>query len=255
MTQFRPCIDLHNGQVKQIVGGTLNDEGAETNFISEESAEHYAALYKKNDLTGGHVIALGPGNKEAALLALGTWQGGLQFGGGINPENASEFLDAGASHVIVTSYLFDDGKFSWEKLESMENAVGKNRLVLDLSCRRVGHSWMIATNRWQTVTEVPVNKDTLDKLSDHCSEFLIHAADVEGLQAGIDAELVTMIGQNAPIPVTYAGGAKSLDDLKKVEALSGGKVDLTIGSALDIFGGKGVTLRQCINWNHQSKNN
>lgn len=251
MTLFRPCIDLHQGQVKQIVGGSLNDDGADTNFVSSHDAAHYAALYRDNTLLGGHVIALGPGNKEQALLALRTWPGGLQFGGGVNVDNAREFLDAGASHVIVTSYLFDGGEFSWEKLEAIKAITGTERLILDLSCRRTEGGWHIATDRWQTITATELTPENLKKLSQHCAEFLIHAADVEGLQGGIDEELVSLLGEHCDIPVTYAGGARSLDDLKRVHELSNGKVDLTIGSALDIFGGSGVTLDECIEWNNQ----
>lgn len=251
MTQFRPCIDLHQGQVKQIVGGSLNDQGADTNFVSEYSSRYYAELYRKHQLTGGHVIALGPGNQEAALEALAAWPDGLQFGGGVNADNAASYLDAGASHVIVTSYLFEGGEFSWERLEAVKAVTGKERLILDLSCRRTESGWNIATDRWQTVTGLAVNEQTLQELSSHCAEFLIHAADVEGLQAGIDEDLVRLLGEACPIPVTYAGGARSLEDLKRVDELSGGKVDLTIGSALDIFGGSGVTLEECIEWNNQ----
>lgn len=251
MTQFRPCIDLHQGQVKQIVGGSLNDKGADTNFVSEYSSRYYAELYRKHQLNGGHVIALGPGNQEAALEALAAWPDGLQFGGGVNADNAASYLDAGASHVIVTSYLFEGGEFSWERLEAVKAVTGKERLILDLSCRRTESGWNIATDRWQTVTELAVNEQTLQELSSHCAEFLIHAADVEGLQAGIDEDLVRLLGEACPIPVTYAGGARSLEDLKRVDELSGGKVDLTIGSALDIFGGSGVTLKECIEWNNQ----
>lgn len=252
MTQFRPCIDLHQGKVKQIVGGSLNDEGADTNYVSPYDAAYYAELYRDNNLQGGHVIALGPGNKEEALKALAAWPQGLQFGGGVNQSNAAEFLQAGASHVIVTSYLFDQGQFSWERLEQIKKETGKDRLILDLSCRRTPNGWQIATDRWQTITETRVDKDTLTELASHCDEFLIHAADVEGLQAGIDQDLVTLLGQQCSIPVTYAGGARSLDDLKLVHELSKGKVDLTIGSALDIFGGKGVTLDECLQWNKQN---
>lgn len=253
MTQFRPCIDLHQGQVKQIVGGSLNDQGADTNFVSEYSSRYYAELYRKHQLQGGHVIALGPGNQQAALDALSAWPGGLQFGGGVNADNAAAYLDAGASHVIVTSYLFEGGQFSWERLGAIKAVTGKERLILDLSCRRTESGWNIATDRWQTVTELAVNEQTLEELSSHCAEFLIHAADVEGLQAGIDEDLVRLLGQACPIPVTYAGGARSLDDLKRVHELSDGKVDLTIGSALDIFGGKGVTLDECIQWNRAER--
>lgn len=252
MTQFRPCIDLHQGQVKQIVGGSLNDQGADTNFVSAHDAAYYARLYRQHDLTGGHVIALGPGNKEQALSALSAWPNGLQFGGGVNDENAAEYLSAGASHVIVTSFLFEGGQFSWERLEQIKAEAGVERLVLDLSCRRSGDGWNIATDRWQTVTDTKVDAATLHELGKHCSEFLIHAADVEGLQGGIDEELAAMLGEHCTIPVTYAGGARSIEDLELVDRLSNGNVDLTIGSALDIFGGSGVTLERCIEWNRQA---
>jgi phosphoribosylformimino-5-aminoimidazole carboxamide ribotide isomerase len=249
LTQFRPCIDLHQGQVKQIVGGSLNDSGAATNFISPHDAAYYAELYRQKSLTGGHVIALGPGNQEQALKALAAWPGGLQFGGGVNNENAAAYLNAGASHVIVTSYLFENGQFSWERLKQIKAEVGVDRLVLDLSCRKTVAGWRIATDRWQTVTELAITPEALSELAQHCAEFLIHAADVEGLQGGIDQALVELLGSHCPIPVTYAGGARSLEDLQQVEQLSAGKVDLTIGSALDIFGGQGITLDQCVIWN------
>lgn len=253
MTQFRPCIDLHQGKVKQIVGGSLNEDGAETNYISPYDAEYYANLYLHNKLRGGHVIALGAGNKEQALKALEAWPQGLQFGGGVNGNNATEYLKAGASHVIVTSFLFEDGEFSWSRLEQIKAITGKDRLVLDLSCRKVNNGWYIATDRWQTVTGTVVDASTLKELSQHCAEFLIHAADVEGLQAGIDEDLVVLLGQHCQIPITYAGGARSLADLERLKELSQGRVDLTIGSALDIFGGKGVTLDECIEWNDKNR--
>ncbi|GAA6134309.1 hypothetical protein NBRC116188_10980 [Oceaniserpentilla sp. 4NH20-0058] len=253
MTLFRPCIDLHNGQVKQIVGGTLNDLGAKTNFVSSYDSAYYADLYHKHHLTGGHVIALGPDNETAVLAALKAWPNGLQFGGGVNQSNAEHYLSAGASHVIVTSALFDNGEFSFNKLKDIKVETGKDRLVLDLSCRRTASGWNIATNRWQTVTQTQITPSTLHELAEHCAEFLIHAADVEGLQAGIDEDLVSFLGEHCPIPVTYAGGARSIDDLKLVEKLSKGNVDLTIGSALDIFGGSGVTLKQCTDWNQDKE--
>lgn len=249
MTYFRPCIDLHQGKVKQIVGGSLNDSGATTNFVSEHDSSYYAKLYQQHQLTGGHVIALGPNNEEQALAALSTYPKGLQYGGGVNPQNAKRYIDAGASHVIVTSFLFEQKSFSWKRLAEIENTVGKQQLVLDLSCRRTNQGWNIATDRWQTVTDTQITPELLAKLADHCDEFLIHAADVEGLQAGIDEELVAFLGNHSPIPTTYAGGARNLNDLDKVKALSQGKVDLTIGSALDIFGGKHCTLEECTNWN------
>ena len=252
MTQFRPCIDLHQGKVKQIVGGSLNDQGADTNFVSDFDAAYYASLYRQHALKGGHVIALGPGNKEEALKALAAWPQGLQFGGGVNEINASDFLEAGASHLIVTSYIFEKGELSLDRIEKIKRETGKDRLVLDLSCRRTDSGWNIATDRWQTITNTQITKETLTELAGHCDEFLIHAADVEGLQAGIDQDLVELLGQISSIPVTYAGGARSLEDLKLVHQLSSGQVDLTIGSALDIFGGSGVTLAECIAWNKGS---
>lgn len=249
MTKFRPCIDLHQGKVKQIVGGSLNNDGAKENFVSHYDAAYYANLYQEHDLTGGHVIALGAGNTDEALNALRAFPQGLQFGGGVTPENAHTYLNAGAAKVIVTSYLFEHDDFSWERLAKIKQETGKERLVLDLSCRRTEDGWYIATNRWQTITSMQVNQANLVELASHCDEFLIHAADVEGLQAGIDKELVSLLGQHSSIPTTYAGGARNLSDLEEVHVLSNGKVDLTIGSALDIFGGTGITLEECIRWN------
>lgn len=252
MTQFRPCIDLHAGKVKQIVGGSLTDTGATTNFVSEREADFYARLYQNHNLAGGHVIGLGPGNEQQAKLALSAWPGGLQYGGGITPTNATEYLDAGASHIIVTSYLFDGPQFSFAKLANLVSEVGKDRLVIDLSCRRTDLGWNIATNRWQTVTETRITPELIEQLSNSCSEFLIHAADVEGLQKGIDTDLVAFLGTHCPIAVTYAGGATGLADLELVKKLSNSKVDLTIGSALDIFGGNSVSLKECVLWNQNN---
>ena len=251
MTAFRPCIDLHQGQVKQIVGGSLTDDGADTNFVSQYDATYYAELYRQHNLTGGHVIALGPNNQQQVINALAAYPNGLQFGGGVNLENASSYLAAGASHIIVTSYLFDQDEFSWARLEAIKAEVGAQHLVLDLSCRKTDQGWMIATDRWQTITNTAVNAETISELENHCAEFLVHAADVEGLQGGIDKELVRLLGESCTLPCTYAGGARSLQDLALVESLSNGAVDLTIGSALDIFGGTGVTIEQCINWNNR----
>ena len=253
MTIFRPCIDIHEGQVKQIVGGSLNDQGAKTNFVSQKNAAWYAELYQQHQLKGGHVISLGKGNQEQAMLALQAWPQGLQYGGGVTLENAASYLEAGASHIIVTSWLFEDNAFSWQRLEALVKEVGKDRLVLDLSCRKVEDSWFIATNRWQTVTNTEVSAENLLKLSQYCDEFLIHAADVEGLQAGIDGQLVSFLATNSPIAMTYAGGARNIKDLEEVKSLSQGQVDLTIGSALDIFGGDGISLEACIAFNQQQK--
>ncbi|MDF1850482.1 MAG: phosphoribosylformimino-5-aminoimidazole carboxamide ribotide isomerase [Verrucomicrobiales bacterium] len=253
-TRFRPCIDLHEGQVKQIVGGTLNsDESAlETNHISDKAPEYFAELYAQDKLEGGHVIQLGPGNEEAAKNALAAYPNGLQLGGGIRPENAASWIEAGASHVIATSCLFDsEGRFQPDQLKRLVEAVGSDRLVIDLSCRRVDEGWVVAMNRWQTLTNVPVSHDTLDSLASSCAEFLIHAADVEGKCGGIDEELVKLLGDWGRVPLTYAGGASSLSDLELVDRLSRGHVDLTIGSALDIFGGRGVSYADCVRFNRR----
>jgi len=248
---FRPCIDLHEGKVKQIVGGTLGSDSAtlRTNFVSERSSVWYAELYQRDGLKGGHVIMLGPGNETAARAALRTYPGGLQIGGGINLDNAQDFLDDGASHVIVTSWVFREGRLDWDRLNALSNAIGKQRLVLDLSCRRRGDNYFVVTDRWQKFTEMAISRETLDRLARECAEFLIHAVDVEGLCQGIDAELVTKLGEWSPIPTTYAGGAKSLTDLEEVTRLGKGRIDLTIGSALDIFGGSGVRYEDAVEFN------
>ena len=251
-TRFRPCIDLHDGKVKQIVGGTLdsNTGTLETNFVSDRDASWYAQLYANDELTGGHVIKLGPGNDVAARSALEAYSGGLQIGGGITPENAAEWLGQGASHVIATSCLFDsEGNFLPAQLDSLVAETGADRLVIDLSCRKTEDGWTVAMNRWQTLTDLNVNAGTLDSLAGSCAEFLIHAADVEGKCGGIDSDLVAFLGSWGKIPITYAGGASSLDDLSLVADLSGGAIDLTIGSALDIFGGSGVCYSDCVAYN------
>ncbi|HWB05302.1 MAG TPA: phosphoribosylformimino-5-aminoimidazole carboxamide ribotide isomerase [Verrucomicrobiales bacterium] len=253
MSRFRPCIDLHEGRVKQIVGGTLTDDAAalRTNFVSAQPPEYFATLYRRDALTGGHVIMLGPGNTEAARSALAAWPGGMQIGGGITAHNATEWLDAGASHVIVTSWLFDaQGTFLPDRLTAMEDAAGRDRLVIDLSCRRdAGGGWTVCMNRWQTRTSLKVTPQTLDSLAGHCAEFLIHAADVEGRCEGMDEELLGLLGKWRGLPVTYAGGARSLADLQLAGDVTGGAVDVTIGSALDIFGGTGVRYSECVAWN------
>lgn len=250
MTLFRPCIDIHQGKVKQIVGGTLSDaETPLTHFTSEKSPDYYADLYKRDGLTGGHVVMLGKGNGEAAKKALAAYPGGLQIGGGIRPENAREFLDAGASHVIVTSWIFDGEHLDMEKVKILERTVGKKRLVLDLSCRKMETGWNVATNRWQTVTDSEVTEELLEMLSGYCDEFLVHAADVEGLEKGMDEDLIRFLAQKSPLPVTYAGGAKSVDDLARCRDISQGRVNLTIGSSLDIFGGTGTRYADCVAFN------
>ena len=248
---FRPCIDLHEGRVKQIVGGSLSDSGAglRTNFVSERPPNWYAELYRKDNLRGGHVIMLGPGNDVAAREALAAWPGGLQIGGGINTSNAKNWLDAGASHVIVTSWVFREGRLDWERLRTLITQIGKDRLVLDLSCRKRGSEYFVVTDRWQKFTEMRVTHETVQDLSNYCAEFLVHAVDVEGLCQGIDAELVKNLAGWTPIPTTYAGGARSIDDLKLVTELSRNRVDLTIGSALDIFGGMGIRYQDAVEFN------
>ncbi len=236
--KFRPCIDLHNGKVKQIVGSTLTDETEpQTNFISPHPPEWFARRYREDGLQGGHIIKLGSGNDEAARQALAAWPGGLQIGGGITPENAAEWLDAGASHIIVTSYLFQDGAFSSERLQELVKAVGKDRIVLDLSCRRRGSTYFIVTDRWQTFTQTPVHPETLQTLARSCAEFLIHGVDVEGKQQGIDIDLLQLLADHTPLPTTYAGGIRSLEDLELIRTVGRDRIDATVGSALDLFGG------------------
>jgi phosphoribosylformimino-5-aminoimidazole carboxamide ribotide isomerase len=248
---FRPCIDLHGGNVKQIVGGTLASDptALRTNFVSEQPASWYAELYKRDGLKGGHVIMLGLGNEAAARSALAAYPGGLQVGGGVNLENASAWLEAGASHVIVTSWVFRDGRLDLERLQELGEAIGKSRLVLDLSCRQKGSEYFVVTDRWQKFTDLAITRETLDSLGKFCAEFLVHAVDVEGLCQGIDQELVAKLAEWTPIPTTYAGGARSLQDLEIVTRLGKGKIDLTIGSALDIFGGTGVRYEDVVAFN------
>ena len=250
---FRPCIDLHEGRVKQIVGGTLGDDPARlrTNFVSERSAAWYAELYQRDGLKGGHVIMLGPGNEEAAREALRVYPGGLHVGGGISLDNAPGWLEAGASHVIVTSWVFRDGRLDSERLRSLADKIGKRRLVLDLSCRKRGPDYFVVTDRWQKFTELTLSRQSLEQLAGSCDEFLIHAADVEGLCRGIDSELVEKLAEWTPIPTTYAGGAKSVADLEEVTRVGQGRIDLTIGSALDIFGGTGVKYADAVAFNRR----
>jgi phosphoribosylformimino-5-aminoimidazole carboxamide ribotide isomerase len=253
MTKFRPCIDLHQGKVKQIVGGTLRDDGPgpRENFVASAGAGEFAAKFRADALTGGHIIKLGPGNDEAAREALSAWPGGMQIGGGIHADNAGEWLDAGASHVIVTSWLFENARFSEERLSRLVETTGAQRLVIDLSCRRTAHGWTVAMDRWQTLTDLDVTPGILDRLAPACAEFLIHAADVEGLCRGIDADLVAMLGAWGGCPITYAGGAATMADVEQVQELSGGKVDLTVGSALDLFGGSGIRYDELVAWNRR----
>ena len=241
--------------MKQIVGGSLSDSGAglRTNFVSEKSAAWFAQLYRRDELAGGHIILLGPGNDAAARGALAAFPGGLQLGGGVNPDNARGWLDAGASHVIVTSWVFREGRVDWERLAALVKGIGRERLVLDLSCRRRDGGYFVVTDRWQKFTAEKISRELLEKLAASCAEFLVHAADVEGLCRGIDTELVSKLGAWSPRPATYAGGAKSLADLAEVTRLGRGRVDLTIGSALDIFGGAGVKYEEAVAFNRRER--
>ena len=244
--RFRPCIDIHNGRVKQIVGGSLTDAGdrAKENFVSEMDAAWYADLYRSHGLTGGHVILLNAKDspyyeqtKSQALSALREWPGGLMIGGGISADNAGEFLNAGASHVIVTSWVFRDGHIRYDRIRTLRETVGKEHLVLDLSCRKRDGKYFVVTDRWQKFTEEEVTADLLSRLQESCDEFLIHAVDVEGKAKGIEEALVELLADACGIPATYAGGVGSYEDVRKLRDLGKGKVDVTIGSALDLFGG------------------
>lgn len=253
--RFRPCIDLRAGRVVQIVGSTLRDDdpqGSVTNFESERPSSYFAELYRRDNLPGGHVIALGPGNREAGLAALRTYPGGMHMGGGITPENAVEYLDAGASHVIVTSYIFRDGALDESRLAELVQAVGREQLVLDLSCRWRDDNYWVVSDRWQRFTTLAVTAETLEQLASSCAEFLVHGVDVEGKRMGIEDELVERLGEWSPLPVTYAGGVTAFSDLERVKALGRGRVDLTIGSALDLFGGT-VRYQDVVAWQRQQE--
>lgn len=245
--EFRPCIDIHNGKVKQIIGGSLVDTGnqAEENFVSEQDAGFFAHLYKETGICGGHIILLNAKDSEfyeatkaQALLALREYPKGLQIGGGITAENAEEFLHAGASHVIVTSYVFCNGKIEYDNLRHLCQTVGKERLVLDLSCRKKGDDYYIVTDRWQKFTDERMNIELLDALCEYCDEFLVHAVDVEGKASGIEEPLVELLGSWGKLPVTYAGGVRNFEDLERLKTLGRNKLNVTIGSALDLFGGE-----------------
>lgn len=244
--KFRPCIDIHNGKVKQIVGSSLLDKNnqAKENFVSEQDAAYYASFYKKDNIKGGHIILLNPVGSEyyeadciQAKKALDEYPGGLQIGGGITSKNAADLLQMGASHVIVTSFVFKDGKIHYDNLEDLVNTIGKDKLVLDLSCRKKDGEYYIVTDRWQKFTNVKITKETLDNLSKYCDEFLIHAVDVEGKASGIEEELAELLGNWNGIPITYAGGVGSYEDLEVLRKLGKDRLDVTIGSALDLFGG------------------
>ncbi len=243
--EFRPCIDIHNGAVKQLVGGSLSDSlGATENFVSEQPASYYADLYRRNNLIGGHIILLDKTDTEAydkdlkqAKGALAAWPGALQIGGGVNPENAEEFLDMGASHVIVTSFVFQDGRIRYDNLDEMKYVVGRKHLVLDLSVRKKDDTYYIVTDRWQRFTDEELTPELITSLSYHCDEFLIHAVNVEGTGMGIDEDLLRILSASKGNPITYAGGVSSFDDIETIRDIGSGRIHFTIGSKLDIFGG------------------
>ncbi len=254
--QFRPCIDLHDGIVKQIVGSSLDESSPgslQTNFAAEKPSSWFAELYRKDNLTGGHIIKLGGGNDDAALDALRAWPGGMQLGGGVNSENAKFWLDAGASHVIVTSYVFSKGQVDERRLKELVGKVGKKRLVLDLSCRKKDGQYFIVTDRWQKFTDVTITEENLAWFSSYCDEFLIHAADVEGKCQGIELDLVELLGRYSPISTTYAGGVRNIEDLQLINQYGAGQMDATIGSALDIFGGKSIRYEDAVAFNNSYK--
>ena len=248
---FRPCIDLHDGHVKQIVGGTLSDSGATENFISDKDSAYYATLYKEDKLIGGHIIKLGAGNDDAALTALKAYPNGLQIGGGINADNAEFWLKNGAEKLILTSYIFSEGQLNMARLKKIVEITTKEKLVLDLSCREKDGKYYIVTDRWQKFTDMDVNQQTLEFLAEYCSEFLIHAVDVEGLQNGIDKDLIELMGKYSPIYSVYAGGISSMDDIKLIMEAGQGNVGYTVGSALDIFGGKLLKYREVVEYDQQ----
>lgn len=246
---FRPCIDIHNGQVKQIVGASLRDKGDEAteNFVAAYDASYYARLYKEHNLKGAHVIMLNSKDSEyyeatkaQALLAISEYKDSLQVGGGIDDKNAKFFIDNGASHVIVTSYVFKDGLIQYENLDALVKAVGKEHIVLDLSAGKKDGGYVIVTDRWQKYSSVNITAELFVELSQYCDEFLVHGIDTEGLKKGPDMDLIKIlsdVSSKVNTPITYAGGIANTDHIKMIEELSGGKLNYTIGSALDIFGG------------------
>lgn len=251
--RFRPCIDLHDGRVKQIVGSTLSDSQAtlHTNFSSDLPPAHYATLYRRDNLRGGHIIMLGGGNEEAAREALAAWPGGMQVGGGITAANAVFWLDQGASHLIVTSHVFHDGQLDRQRLDRLTRLVGRDRLVLDLSCRWRHDGYYVVTDRWQRFTELRISPAVLDELAACCDEFLVHAVDVEGKCMGIDTRLLDLLATSVPIPTTYAGGVASMADLEQIRTSGRGRIDVTVGSALDIFGGTGLCYQDVVAYHAQ----
>ena len=244
--KFRPCIDIHNGKVKQLVGGSLQDDRdqAQENFVSEKGAAYYARLFQKVGLQGGHVVLLNPASSpwfeadwQQAAAALAAYPGGLQIGGGVNADNAASYINAGASHVVVTSYVFKDGEVQWKNLEKLAGAVGRSRVVLDVSCRKKDGKYYIVTDRWQKFTKVQLTEEILYWMREYCDEFLVHGVDVEGKASGIEDALVELLSDVPGVPITYAGGISSLEELERFRRISGGKLDFTIGSALDLYGG------------------
>ena len=244
--KFRPCIDIHNGKVKQLVGGSLRDDRdqAQENFVSEKGAAYYARLFQKDGLKGGHVVLLNPVSSpwfeadwQQAAAALAAYPGGLQIGGGVNADNAASYINAGASHVVVTSYVFKDGEVQWKNLEKLAGAVGRSRVVLDVSCRKKDGKYYIVTDRWQKFTKVQLTEEILYWMREYCDEFLVHGVDVEGKASGIEDALVELLSDVPGVPITYAGGISSLEELERFRRISGGKLDFTIGSALDLYGG------------------
>ncbi|XLR55275.1 hypothetical protein S83_005947 [Arachis hypogaea] len=272
--RFRPCIDIHKGKVKQIVGSTLQDlkgDGSNpvTNFESDKSAAEYAILYKQDGLTGGHAIMLGadPLSKAAALEALHAYpdfsSAELKCGGlvkfrrfaswrGINSDNCLSYIEEGASHVIVTSYVFNNGQMDLKRLKDLVRIVGKERLVLDLSCRKKEGKYAIVTDRWQKFSDVSLDAEVMQFLANFADEFLVHGVDVEGKKLGIDEELVALLGKHSPIPVTYAGGVTVMDDLERIKTAGMERVDVTVGSALDIFGGN-MAYKDVVAWHTQQQ--
>lgn len=246
--RFRPCIDLHDGKVKQIIGSTLGEEPSSlrTNFSSLHPPSFYAEMYRRDNLRGGHVIMLGTGNEATALDALSAWPGGLQLGGGITAANARDWLERGASHVIVTSWIFHDGQVDFDRLKELALLIGKDRLVLDLSCRWRDTGYYVVTDRWQRFTSLRLNAESLDKLGTYCDEFLVHAVDVEGTCTGLDERLLRLLAEHTPLPTTYAGGIASMADMELVDKVGAGRIDATVGSALDIFGGTGLSYRELV---------
>ncbi len=248
---FRPCIDVFKGKVVQLIGTSLFGGEEKTivkHFESEYSPAYYAELFKQDNLKGGHILSLGSGNNDVVIEALKAFNGGMKYGGSVTPENAHVYLDAGATHVIVNSYVFDNGEINLPNLKSLVKSIGKDKLVLDMSCRKKNGDYYIVTNLWEKFTNVILDQKSLQDISKYCDEIIVHGVDSEGRKQGLESDLVRILAQHTPIKTVYAGGISSIADLTMIKALGNEKIDPCIGTALSIYGGN-LSYYEVLEWN------